>query len=228
MSTNTSGSLTNEQKAVYYGTVAAELARVKAERDKLIEQSMELADEAVLRDQNAALRARVAELEEKAERYRLTTLRQDARIAELVAALRETLEAPDSTISGTLYYRMEHILARSESPACQNATNGGQISSESGAPAKEAPTYFVPPEQLLPAYRGDMPAKHPLQTILDSPEHGIPVDVGSIIDGTPAKHPDTERLDWLENNWRYFGHFAELNVIGEPLRDAIDNAMQNG
>lgn len=35
----------------------------------------------------AAELARVAELEEKAERYRLTTLRQDARIAELVAEI---------------------------------------------------------------------------------------------------------------------------------------------
>ena len=41
-----------------------------------------------------ALAARVAELEEKAERYRLTTLRQDARIAELeadVSALQSNL-----------------------------------------------------------------------------------------------------------------------------------------
>ena len=33
MSTNTTGSLTNEQRIVYYDTVAAELASVTAERD---------------------------------------------------------------------------------------------------------------------------------------------------------------------------------------------------
>ena len=38
-------------------------------------------------DEIRALRARVAELEEKAERYRLTTLRQDARVAELEAEI---------------------------------------------------------------------------------------------------------------------------------------------
>ena len=43
--------------------IEADLARMTAERD--------------------TLRARVAELEDKAERYRLTTLRQDATIAEL-------------------------------------------------------------------------------------------------------------------------------------------------
>ena len=61
MSTNTSGSLTNEQKAVYYDTVAAELARVKGERDRfeLLWNSLKTAK---LRDY-AELRARVTELE---------------------------------------------------------------------------------------------------------------------------------------------------------------------
>ena len=49
-------------------------------------------------DEIRALRARVAELEEKAERYRLTTLRQDARVAELDAALREMVDAQDATV----------------------------------------------------------------------------------------------------------------------------------
>ena len=62
----------------------ADLARVTAERDHLkslvFDGDLNFSN---LTDEYEALRARAAELDEKAERYRLTTLRQDATIAEL-------------------------------------------------------------------------------------------------------------------------------------------------
>ena len=68
--------------------IEADLARMTAERDtsKCREDEMrrKLLKELLKEIEGAcALRARVAELEDKAERYRLTTLRQDATIAEL-------------------------------------------------------------------------------------------------------------------------------------------------
>lgn len=96
-------------------------------------------------DRIEQLRARVAELEEKAERYRLTTLRQDATIAELatdgnaatlaanlaivsqrnaelVAALREIIEWVDEDGADEKYDReiqrlCATALARAESVA---------------------------------------------------------------------------------------------------------------
>ena len=62
----------------------ADLARVTAERDKehaTATKALEIYTMA--EDEGDALRARVAEVEVQAERYRLTTLRQDATIAEL-------------------------------------------------------------------------------------------------------------------------------------------------
>lgn len=76
------------------------------------------------------------------------------------------------------------------------------------------------------------PARHPLQSIVSNPEPSLPVDVGTIIDGTfgpatlghirdaakmvsPDKHPDTERLDWL---------WAEGFLPDWESRDAIDAA----
>ena len=57
----------------------------------------------------------------------------EARIAELVAALRETLDDPNSTISGALYYRMEQVLARAESGVPDHIRDAAQMV----PPAKE-------------------------------------------------------------------------------------------
>lgn len=67
MSTNTSGSLTNEQKAVYYDTVAAELARVTAERNDWKIRAEEMDG---YKADCHALRARVAVLEKEHDSWK--------------------------------------------------------------------------------------------------------------------------------------------------------------
>ena len=130
-------------------------------------------------DRIEQLRARVAELDERAERYRLKTLSQDARVAELVAALR---------------------LARYWSKEC------GVIRSMS---FQEVCAEIDP--------------------ILARAESA-----------TPAKHPDTEIVDWLEDNTAVLycaGLYdsspdAAVEIpgigvfVGETLRAAIDAARK--
>lgn len=63
----------------------------------------------------------------------------EARVAELVAALRETLDDPNSTISGALYYRMEQVLARAESGVPDHIRDAAQMVS----PAKHPDTEII-------------------------------------------------------------------------------------
>ena len=58
---------------------------------------------------------------------------------ELVAALRETLDDPNSTISGALYYRMEQVLARAESGVPDHIRDAAQMVS----PAKHPDTELI-------------------------------------------------------------------------------------
>ena len=98
----------------------------------------------------------------------------EARVAELVAALRETLDDPNSTISGALYYRMEQVLARAESATPDHIRDAAQMVS-------------------------------------------------------PAKHPDTEIVDWLDSAECYrwmisWGgeHEEELHKMRPwKIRDAV-------
>ena len=86
--------------------IEADLARVTAERDHWIDLYKERnKTAAILESSSIDLRARVAELEDKAERYRLTTLRQDATIAELTtdgnaATLAVGHDLPDDSSRG--------------------------------------------------------------------------------------------------------------------------------
>lgn len=59
---------------------------------------------------------RIAELEERAERYRLTTLRQDARNAELVAALRDACAKSAGSLTTTQVLAMLDARAESATP----------------------------------------------------------------------------------------------------------------
>lgn len=63
----------------------------------------------------------------------------EARNAELEAALRETLDDPNSTISGALYYRMEQVLARAESGVPDHIRDAAQMVS----PAKHPDTELI-------------------------------------------------------------------------------------
>lgn len=94
----------------------ADIARVTAERDMLADKcASAVGRETTALADLAALRARVAELEERAERYRLTTLRQDARNAELVAALRYYVSVKGCHGEYAAWPKLKDALARAES-----------------------------------------------------------------------------------------------------------------
>ena len=166
----------------------AELERVKAERDAKAEECREvIAHAAKAMEDRDALRARVAELED--------TLRQIATDAMDVSPHIETVAL--------------NALARAESAACQNATNGGQISSES----------------VTPGLRTDNPIAEPVMG-------GLPRYEGEKL-GAPAKHPDTEgdvigeyegkdgrRYWWTGGVWLYPGQ--EVAVISTRKQGGVE------
>lgn len=131
----------------------AELARVTNERREYWRERL-IADGVLVSSEQ--LRARVAELDEKAERYRLTTLRQDATIAELVAALRDVRASLGVCAPSILRAYIEDALASAESATCQKATNPSQISSESATPGLRTDNPMAEPVMGgLPRYDGE-------------------------------------------------------------------------
>lgn len=199
------------------------------------------------------LRARVAEVEEQAERYRLVALRQDATIAELttdgnaatlaanlaavsqrnaelVAALEKIAKADPLENGRYAAFRASAALARAESAESKSHPNPSEIrTSESATPAKNAadtPENREACAKVMAAWEAE--------------------------ESTPAKHPDTERLDWLEREtndvvcfnvptgggdfyvvWAVYEHHmsppSPRNVAqGTSIRAAIDVASKRG
>lgn len=135
------------------------------------------------------LRARVAEVEEQAERYRLVALRQDATIAELttdgnaatlaanlaavsqrnaelVAALEKIAKADPLENGRYAAFRASAALARAESAESKSHPNPSEIrTSESATPAKNAadtPKNREACAKIMAAWAAeDTPAKHP-------------------------------------------------------------------
>ena len=165
----------------------------------------------------AKLGQRNAELDEKAERYRLTTLRQDATIAELVAALRMAVNELQRvtvvtdghpSVSYNLMYNLRQVLGRAESAT--------------PAVVQESLTT----ESATPGLRTGDPMADPVMG-------GLPRYDGWKL-STPDRHPDTERLDWLEaESPEVFRMEKEWCVspddgdsFGHSLRAAIDAARK--
>lgn len=199
------------------------------------------------------LRARVAEVEEQAERYRLVALRQDATIAELttdgnaatlaanlaavsqrnaelVAALEKIAKADQLENGRYAAFRASAALARAESAESKSHPNPSEIrTSESATPAKNAadtPKNREACAKIMAAWAAE--------------------------ESTSAKHPDTERLDWLEREtndvvcfnaqtgggdfyvvWAVYEHHmsppSPRNVAqGTSIRAAIDVARKQG
>lgn len=80
---------------------------------------------------------RAAIIDSHFEPLRQRAEKAEARVAELVAALRETLDDPNSTISGALYYRMEQVLARAESGVPDHIRDAAQMVSPDKHPDTE-------------------------------------------------------------------------------------------
>lgn len=187
------------------------------------------------------LRARVAEVEEQAERYRLVALRQDATIAELttdgnaatlaanlaavsqrnaelVAALEKIAKADPLENGRYAAFRASAALARAESAESKSHPNPSEIrTSESATPAKNA---------------ADTPKNR---------EACAKIMAAWAAEDAPAKHPDAEIVDWMESTefqlYRNGGKVVLMRLphdegtslpVHKTLRAAIDAARKQG
>ena len=181
---------------------------------------------AALRAANAELETRARVCHEDAERNAARAERAEVANAELAGALRETLEAPDSTISGQLYYRMEQVLARHAA---------GETAKKYGV----QPRFHNPAcKTSIPDYLRDYANATDIGKSRKAAEHAAWLRKAA--NAIEAKHPDTEIIDRFEemcgsleycdadevrNHWRAYGYSGSNEGVGRTMRDALRAAI---